>query len=119
MKTPLRMTVALLAAGLLAGAAQAQVQTVNTEPLSDIDARNRQSVQLQDQNGPVTVRWGQPATLPNVADYRISVSDLDSDGDGVISASEVPPSHALSSEFKLVDVNHDGRITAAELANWH
>ncbi|KRG71460.1 hypothetical protein [Pseudoxanthomonas dokdonensis] len=116
----MKNTAILFAGMLLASAAQAQqVQPVASEPLSDIDAQHRQSTQLQGENGPVTVRWGQSATLPNAADYRVSVSDLDNNGDGVISTSEVPPGHALASEFKLVDVNHDGRITAAELANWH
>ena len=119
MKTPILMAALLLASAAQAQVQHSQVQTVSSEPLSDIDAGSRQSVQLQDQNGTVTVRWGQPATLPNAADYRVSVSDLDSNGDGVINAAEVPPSHALASEFRLVDVNHDGRITAAELANWH
>ena len=55
---------------------------------------------------------------PNAADYRVSIADLDRNGDGVLRRDEVPESHALSSEFKLVDGNHDGRITAEELAAW-
>lgn len=67
--------------------------------------------------GPVTVQSVQPP-LPNAADYQVQVADLDANGDGVISRREVPESHALASEFKLVDRNGDGRITAEELAGW-
>ncbi len=67
--------------------------------------------------GPVTVQSVQPA-LPNASDYQVQVSDLDTNGDGVISRREVPESHALASEFRLVDRNGDGRITAEELAAW-
>jgi uncharacterized membrane protein YdfJ with MMPL/SSD domain len=80
-------------------------------------AANR-SVTLQESSGPVTVTWGQPQTLANAADYQTKVSDLDRNGDGVLTRAEVPPEHALSSEFKLVDRNHDGKITATELQNW-
>ncbi len=83
------------------------------------DTQPTHQTQIEAQSGPVTVLWGQPATLPNAADYSVKISDLDRDGDGRISRSEVPPSHALASEFKLVDRNHDGYITADELANWH
>jgi hypothetical protein len=78
----------------------------------------RNSVQLQDPRGPVTLTWGQPQTVPNISDYRVRVADLDANGDGVLTRNEVPESHALSSEFRLVDSNHDGRITAEELQNW-
>src|SRR4249919_4239843 len=74
-----------------------------------------QSKQFQADTGPVTVTWSQPATLPNAADYQVKISDLDRNGDGRISRNEVPVGHALASEFKLVDRNHDGFITAAEL----
>ncbi|WP_454829457.1 hypothetical protein [Pseudoxanthomonas wuyuanensis] len=78
----------------------------------------RRSVQLQDPGGPVTLTWGQPQTVPNISDYRVRIVDLDANGDGVLTRDEVPESHALSSEFKLVDSNRDGRITAEELENW-
>jgi hypothetical protein len=76
------------------------------------------SVTLQEASGPVTVSWGQPQTLPNAADYQATVADLDRNGDRVVTRAEVPPEHALSSEFNLVDRNRDGRITASELQNW-
>lgn len=78
----------------------------------------RHSVQLQDPRGPVTLTWGQPQTVPNISDYRVRVADLDANGDGVLTRDEVPESHALSSEFRLVDRNRDGRITPEELENW-
>lgn len=76
------------------------------------------TTQLQTSDGPVTVTWGQPAQVPNISDYQAKVPDLDRNGDGVLSRAEVPASHALASEFRLVDRNRDGRISAAELANW-
>lgn len=68
--------------------------------------------------GPVTVNWGQAATVPNAAEYEVQIADLDRDGDGRISRGEAEPNGALSSEFKLVDRNRDGFVTATELANW-
>ena len=67
--------------------------------------------------GPVTVRSVQPP-LPNADDYAVTVAELDADGNGVITRQEVPESHALASEFRLVDRDRDGRITQAELAAW-
>lgn len=103
---------------LVAGAAQAQ-QTVHTQPLTDYQG-GAKTAQLQGDaaGSPVTVNYGQPAGLSNARDYQVTVADLDKNGDGVITRDEVPESHALSSEFRLVDANHDGRITAAELAAW-
>ncbi|MGX5730628.1 hypothetical protein ACWKWK_08845 [Pseudoxanthomonas beigongshangi] len=100
-----------------AEAQQASPQPVRTEPLTAYQGGG-QSRQLQEQSGPVTVRWGQPEALPNAADYRVTIGDLDRNGDGVLTRDEVPEGHALSSEFKLVDSNRDGRITAQELAAW-
>ncbi len=74
-------------------------------------------VQFEAPSGPVTVTSIQPP-LPNAAHYRIGIADLDRNGDGYIQRAEVPDEHALSSEFKLVDRNRDGRISADELANW-
>ena len=74
-------------------------------------------VQFEASTGPVTVKSVQPP-IPNAADYAATVAQLDRNGDGVVVRSEVPAGHALASEFKLVDRNHDGRITDAELSNW-
>lgn len=103
---------------MLSASAYAQ-QTVRTEVMTDYQG-GAKSAQLQgDATGhPVTVHYGQPAQLSNAADYQVSIATLDKNGDGVITRNEVPENHALSSEFKLVDSNHDGRITAAELAAW-
>jgi hypothetical protein len=95
-----------LSALAVAGFAQAQ-------------STNGGTAEIQAKSGPVTVNWGQPATLPNADQYQVQIADLDSNHDGKISRSEAAPNGALSSEFKLVDKNHDGFITAAELANWH
>ena len=76
------------------------------------------STVLQGHEIPVTVSWGQPAVLPNIADYLVTIADLDKNADKVLTRNEVPATHALSSEFKLVDRNRDGRITEQELASW-
>ena len=111
------LTLLLLAGTAVSASAQNPSQPPQ-QPSSSAIASSGGSVTLQETSGPVTVTWGQPQTLPNAADYRATVPDLDRNGDGVVTREEVPPDHALSSEFKLVDRNRDGRITAAELQNW-
>ncbi len=74
-------------------------------------------VEIEAETGPVTVNSIQPP-IANASDYRVTVADLDKNGDERISRSEVPSGHALQFEFKLVDANRDGRITQAELSNW-
>ncbi len=103
---------------VLAAQAHAQVEQIHTEPLSGIADSEVRSVRLEEQSGPVVVRWGQAETLPNAADYRVRMVDLDANGDGFLTLDEVPEAHALHSEFRLVDGNRDGRISAEELANW-
>lgn len=81
-------------------------------------ANTSESTQIEAGTGPVTVTSSQPSALPNASDYAVQISDLDKNGDGQLSRREIPATHALSSEFRLVDRNHNGYITAAELANW-
>ena len=83
-------------------------------------ANTAESVQIQATTGPVTVTSSQPASLAKASDYTVRIADLDTNGDGRLSRREIPASHALSFEFHLVDRNHNGYITAAELdaANW-
>lgn len=83
-------------------------------------ANTAESTQIEATTGPVTVTSSQPATLANAADYKVRIGDLDTNGDGQLSRREIPATHALSHEFHLVDRNHNGYITAAELkkANW-
>lgn len=131
MKTLLRPGVlpGLLA---LAGAAHAQsgmpaqpAQTMATPPVSapntlvsELPPQGFKTVTMQTPQGPVTVNWGQENTLPNASDYKVTVEQLDKNGDGVITRDEVPQDQALFSEFRLVDRNHDGKITAEELSHW-
>jgi hypothetical protein len=96
--------------------AQASASPAGTSSVAP--STGERSVTLQEASGPVTVTWGQPRALPNAADYQVKVADLDRSGDGVLTRAEIPPDHALSSEFKLVDRNHDGKITPTELQNW-
>ena len=83
-------------------------------------ANTAESVQIQAATGQVTVRSSQPTSLAKGSDYTVKIADLDTNGDGRLSRREIPASHALSFEFHLVDRNHNGFITAAELdaANW-
>lgn len=94
----------LLLAAFASGSALAQSETTA-------------KVEFEADTGPVTVNSVQPP-IANADHYRITIADLDSNGDGYIQRSEVPAGHALESEFKLVDRNRDGRISAEELANW-
>jgi EF hand len=116
---------AILAVSLFVSMASASAQETPSptpaaapEPAPAAQAAPAQTTQLQGADGPVTVNWGQPSVVPNAADYRVGIADLDKNGDGVLRRAEVPATHALSSEFSLVDRNRDGRITAAELADW-
>lgn len=81
-------------------------------------ANTSESTQIEASTGPVTVTSSQSQALPNASDYAVQISDLDKNGDGQLSRREIPSTHALSSEFRLVDRNHNGFITATELANW-
>ncbi|SEL72705.1 EF hand [Pseudoxanthomonas sp. GM95] len=131
MKTLLRSGV-LPGLLVLAGAAQAQTamprQSAETIAPPATSAPNTltsalppqgfRTVTMQTPQGPVTVNWGQENTLANASDYKVTIQQLDKNGDGVLTRDEVPENHALSSEFRLVDKNHDGKITAEELANW-
>ena len=96
----------LLTALALAGFAQAETKA------------NGGTTEIQAPTGPVTVTWGQASTVPNIAEYRVQIADLDRNGDGQISRQEAAPNGALNSEFKRVDHNHNGYINAAELASW-
>jgi len=81
-------------------------------------ANTSESTKIEASTGPVTVTSSQSSMLPNASDYAVQISDLDKNGDGRLSRREIPAAHALSSEFHLVDRNHNGYITAKELANW-
>ena len=98
------ISAAVVLLGITASAALAQTRT-------------GPAVQFEAASGPVTVVSVQPP-LPNADHYRIRIADLDRNGDGYIQRDEVPEGHALASEFKLVDRNRDGKISAEELANW-
>lgn len=93
-----------LAAALACGSVFAQATPTST-------------ARIEADTGPVTVHSVQPP-IANASDYAVKVSDLDANGDGVISRREVPADHALAFEFRLVDTDRNGRITEQELANW-
>ena len=100
----MKMLIAAVVLGLCAGAVSAQNKA-------------GPSVRFETSTGPVTVNSVQPP-LPNARDYAVRVADVDRNGDGYIQRSEIPEGHALVSEFRLVDSNRDGRISADELAGW-
>ncbi len=75
------------------------------------------TTQLQTPQGPVTVRWGQPAQ-PDLSPFQSKIAGMDKDGDGMLSPLEATTDAALGRQFKLIDQDHDGRISARELANW-
>jgi len=91
-----------------------------TPCLSAQTANTSETTQIEATTGPVTVTSSQPATLANASDYKVRISDLDTNGDGRLSRREIPATHALTYEFHLVDRDHNGYITNAELekANW-
>lgn len=121
----------LLGLVLVTGLAQAQTpartsaQTIASPAppasntlVSELPPQGFKTITMQTPQGPVTVNWGQENTLANATDYKVTIEQLDRNGDGVITRDEIPESHALYSEFRLVDRNHDGRITAEELSQW-
>jgi Ca2+-binding EF-hand superfamily protein len=109
----MNIQVLLAMLGFLSAPAMAQVATT--------ELRDRQSggTQLIDAaQGPVNLTWGQNRQLANAADYKTTIAELDQNGDGVLTLAEIPEAHALHSEFRLVDADHDGKVTAEELGNW-
>jgi len=103
MKTPSILLSGLLAAAACTGAFAQDMPAPAT--------------QIEAETGPVTVNSVQPP-ISNASEYQVKVADIDTNGDGVVSRKEVPTNHALYFEFKLVDTNHNGRVTDEELANW-
>ncbi len=83
-------------------------------------ANTAESTQIEANTGPVTVVSHQPEQLAKASDYHVNIADFDSNGDGQLSRREIPATHALTFEFHLVDRNHNGFITDAELVagNW-
>lgn len=75
------------------------------------------TTQLQTAQGPVTVRWGQPAQS-GLAPFQSQIASMDKDGDGMLSPQEAAMDAALSRQFKLIDQDRDGKISVRELANW-
>lgn len=73
---------------------------------------------IQSATGPITVTWGQPATLAKANEYQVQISDFDRNGDGRLTRSEIPADHALQYEFHVVDRNNDRYLSAEELAPW-
>ena len=83
-------------------------------------ANTAESVQVEATTGPVTVVSHQPEALAKASEYKVNIADFDTNGDRQLSRREVPATHALSYEFHIVDRNHNGFITDAELTagNW-
>lgn len=84
---------------------------------SAAQAQQTSQARIEATTGPVTVNSMQPP-LPNASDYQDTVAELDTNGDGFLTHSEVPQAHALNFEFELVDTDRNGRINQTELSNW-
>ena len=67
---------------------------------------------------PVTVREQQPDSISS--NYKVGYAALDKNGNGSVSRAEVRASgnDDLAREFHVVDGNHDGRLTEAEMKGW-
>jgi len=67
---------------------------------------------------PVTVREQQPDSISS--NYKVDYAALDKNGNGSVSRAEVRASgnDDLAREFHVVDGNHDGRLTEAEMKGW-
>lgn len=106
MNDPMRNRCAVALAAMLA-AATAGAQ----------EAALPHATQLQTPQGPVTVRWGQPEQS-GLAPFQSRIAGMDKDGDGMLSPQEAAADAALGRQFKLIDQDQDGKISARELANW-
>ena len=92
---------------------------LTTGPAWAQESTQPRSKELQTAAGPVTVRWGQPAQSASIGKYRAQIAALDKNGDGRLGRDELPAGNELQGKFKLVDQNHDGGLSAEELANWY
>jgi hypothetical protein len=79
--------------------------------------RECHSTSLDTDAGPVILRWGQRTEFGGC---RITVSDFDTDRNGLVSADEVPEAHSLGRAFSSLGGNQDGYIDDSELqaGNW-
>lgn len=75
------------------------------------------TTQLQTAQGPVTLHWGQPAES-GLAPFQSRIAGMDKDGDGMLSPQEAAQDAAVARQFRLIDQDRDGKISARELANW-
>ena len=126
--TPLRLCLLALAAVAAPAAAQ-RAQPAISQPLLEAPVAVRQqalasgevtgqaSVAVPPGEAPVTVRSIQPDSVRR-ADYRIVFAELDTDGDGFISAEEAQAHPPLADEFKALDTQRRGRLGRGELAGW-
>lgn len=74
-----------------------------------------ETIQIGASTAPVTVTAIEPELTRNAPAYKLNISGLDTNEDGELSRREISVSQALADEFHLVDVNHNGYITDAEL----
>jgi Ca2+-binding EF-hand superfamily protein len=67
---------------------------------------------------PVTVREHAPDSISS--NYHVDFAALDKNGNGSLSRAEVRASGNadLEREFRVVDANHDGRLSKEEMKSW-
>lgn len=77
---------------------------------------NPHETRYQRSDGDLIVRWGE--TGYQHSGPAPEFAQLDSNGDGMISAEEAKGYALLANDFQMADSNRDGRISAAEYSRW-
>jgi hypothetical protein len=115
----LAIAVLLVAPVVTVAASDATVPTSSAASPPEMDVT---TFPMPQSEGQLIVRSGQPEPSGPFPVPR-SVTELDSNGDGVIDRSEARANLALWNEFDLADnrdpANRDGHVTQAELDRWH
>jgi hypothetical protein len=96
--------IALLAVGLF-GSVIAIAQTTTATDIKTADGQK------------VTVHSGQPEIPPDGP--HPDFARLDVNNDGFLDTTEASAYPPLANDFKHADLNHDGKISKAEYAQWH
>lgn len=73
-----------------------------------------QDQEYRDSNVTITDHPGNSIS-PN---YSVDFAAMDANGDGVVVRSEARGNADLMREFHVVDLDHDGRLTRAEMKDW-
>jgi len=80
------------------------------------DAAPPKETRYPQQGGELIVRWGDTGYRPSGA--APDFAQLDTNGDGSISAEEASGYALLANDFKMADANRDGRVSRREYERW-